>query len=211
MDDLELDLLAQSHTDLFVDEIRQQCRYASFAAADLNAAWEISDSVERDERLFFAAQSLLSAAAMVSKLLWPVARSGARGRARGEKLRTTLQITASPLVQSRSVRDSFEHFDERMDAVLAKSHQHPYVDQIVGPTDMLRFEVDTAVPNFLRRLDTDKGTVSVLNATVRINDLVDELLEIKRACDKWLNGELPGRILPISRTVIRMGERCTDR
>jgi hypothetical protein len=77
--------------------------------------WERRDVIQ--DRFWYSVQSLLMAAANVSKLLWPTYRRGENLiPCRGEELRKSLAISDehSPL-SDRTLRNHFEHFDARLE------------------------------------------------------------------------------------------------
>ncbi|MHD0294393.1 hypothetical protein [Rhodococcus qingshengii] len=66
-------------------------------------------------------QSVLGAGALASKILRPVNNSGKWAKGRGDDLRTTLAL-GDDLLNSRAVRDSLEHYDERLDSFTKKDY-----------------------------------------------------------------------------------------
>ncbi|MDE8648965.1 hypothetical protein PXH69_28740 [Rhodococcus qingshengii] len=66
-------------------------------------------------------QSVLGAGALASKILRPVNGAGKRARGRGDDLRATLALDGD-LLDSREVRDSLEHYDERLDSFTQKDY-----------------------------------------------------------------------------------------
>ncbi|MGE2772897.1 hypothetical protein ACQGAO_32355 [Rhodococcus sp. 1.20] len=66
-------------------------------------------------------QSVLGAGALASKILRPVDNSGRWAKGRGDDLRTTLAL-GDDLLNSRAVRDSLEHYDERLDSFTKKDY-----------------------------------------------------------------------------------------
>ena len=71
------------------------------AAKDFDAIWR-------------SIHGLLSAAANLSKLLWPASRDPVR-RERGAWLRKELGIDDTSPMRARTMRDHLEHFDERLE------------------------------------------------------------------------------------------------
>ncbi|ATI36506.1 MAG: hypothetical protein WBD41_10390 [Rhodococcus sp. (in: high G+C Gram-positive bacteria)] len=66
-------------------------------------------------------QSVLGAGALASKILRPVDKSGQWAKGRGDDLRATLAL-GDDVLNSRSVRDSLEHYDERLDSFTKKDY-----------------------------------------------------------------------------------------
>src|SRR4051794_1539773 len=80
--------------------------------------------------VWYHVHGMLTAAAMVSKTLWPIRRVN---QARGELLRSVFKVPADSPFQSRRVRDGFEHFDERIDRFAGSGQA--VLDRIVGTPD----------------------------------------------------------------------------
>jgi len=72
-----------------------------------------------DERVFYHLQTLLTAAANVSKFLWSTRTVATAARAGAlRKLLDLPERLQDSVVGRRDIRNSFEHFDERLDEVL---------------------------------------------------------------------------------------------
>ena len=93
-------------------QVRFQCRATLAAQADMNRA------LGKHQHLPFwiAAQNFLGASANISKTLWGV--NGTRAAARAG-LRQWLGVADSSCLRPRTVRNHFEHFDERVETALA--------------------------------------------------------------------------------------------
>src|SRR3954468_20391091 len=111
---------------LFLGEIEFQSQLAAKAAERLPTCGEAFDSIE----VWSAIQSILIAAANVSKILWP-ARS--QSAARGAMLRALLNIDANNTLADRKLRNHFEHYDERIEDWISDQRSAVYIDQIIGP------------------------------------------------------------------------------
>lgn len=188
-------------TGVYVKELFNQCQSAFFAADDFNAALTSEQNRPASVtvgRAFTAIQGLLSAAAMVSKMLWPNPPSvGTDGKPldeeqqalrqwateRGRVLRQPLGIKAMPILERRAVRNSLEHFDDRLDKWLMEGSRC-VIDRNIGPRDSL-VVVDGETPRHLRLIDPTRGTVSVLADEIVINDLVNALVQVRRAAAAW--------------------------
>src|SRR5262245_26969124 len=113
---------------LYISELRMQCILVKSAYKHLAKYCEVvGDDIGSAETLPYSPLDIvaqctlfLSAVATISKILFPV---NSKAEKRGERLRKRLQIQGAFLgPQSRSVRNSFEHIDERIDALLPQ-HQ----------------------------------------------------------------------------------------
>lgn len=179
----------------YMTELVHQGEAAQIAEQDLNASLSKHDV----SRTFAAVQSLLAAAAMVSKLLWPqppkIVPNGSplsldqeaqrqNTLDRGRALREGLQIKGIPVLESRKVRNALEHFDDRLDRYFDDGHRN-IIDRNIGPRDRL-VAVDGQTPVHLRLIDPEKGTISVLDEEVVIQELFDAIMDVKRRASDWL-------------------------
>jgi len=98
-------------TTLFLHQILIQCFYVVYAHEDLTAALS---GTERDSggRVFFALQNILTAAANISKALWGQQASRSNER---RHLRAILGVPENSAFRDVTMRNNFEHFDERLE------------------------------------------------------------------------------------------------
>jgi hypothetical protein len=110
----------------FQRQVLTQCRYALYASEYLTAA--LNGRVE-NERVFFAVEGMLNAAANLSKALW-----GASGGLAEERrpLRESLDVKDESALADVDMRNHFEHIDERMDRWWKLSEHHIISDMNVG-------------------------------------------------------------------------------
>lgn len=118
---------------VFLEELSHRCELCFAAVSDLNAA--VASKGGRD--LFRPATEFICQAAMISKILWPPGNRDrkVRDRAirRGEALRAALEIEGDHPIKDRTLRDHFEHYDERLDAWAEESRNKNIVRKMVGP------------------------------------------------------------------------------
>jgi len=198
-------------TGVYIHEIINQCEAVELAVNGFNSALQANSS--GSVPLAFAnVQSILAASAMLSKLLWPQPsardRDGNRltGEAEQQRLRTvqrgrslrTLLIVGSdntqPLEDNRTVRNSFEHFDERLDAFIYMESQgsRNIVDRNIVPLGAI--VMNGSEPKHLRRIDPQTVSVSVLDDKVDLQPLVNLVQAVKSRATSWLeNHRFPER------------------
>jgi len=118
---------------LYLEQAKEECESAFSAIKALNAA--LSPQAESDP--FMPAQALVHHAAAVSRIFWPPGSKDKilrkRSHRRGEKLRTAIGLVSPHPVQARTLRDHFEHFDERLDDWAERSRNRNIVKRLVGP------------------------------------------------------------------------------
>jgi hypothetical protein len=134
---------------VFVSEVERQAKFALMAIVDINTAL----AAEETDRVWCSIQSLLIAAGNVSKLLWPTKKYVERGIA----LRQMLSIQEDSVLAARTLRNHFEHFDERLEDWAAAKGERMFVDSNIGPPGM-GSGLDPA--GLLRNLDTKDMAVT---------------------------------------------------
>jgi hypothetical protein len=148
-----------------------QSRFAVRAADELNEGLRLADS----DRVWSAIHALLAATANLSKILWPTRPTS---RARGDRLRRRLGITATSALRDRGMRDVFEHFDDKLEDWAASSERHNIVDQgILAPGATVGLDPG----DYLRTLDPTSMVVSFRGTHLRLQPLVDAVLLLQEA------------------------------
>lgn len=133
--------------------------------------------------LFWNLDHFINRAAMVSKMLWPVSKA-TFARQRGETLRQALDVNDDSLLNSKTLRNHLEHFDERIDRWYEKSGYRIYADRNVGPRDMVIFPGNPNVSIF-RHYSPDEGIYSFHGDEVSIPQMGDELRHILERARKF--------------------------
>ncbi|MBM4512223.1 hypothetical protein GS445_02075 [Rhodococcus hoagii] len=184
--------------ETFVRELANQGRATNIAVQHYNEALHGPASVgalEVSDRAFAAAQAILTSAALVSKMLWMSApkpnpseedeRQAAQSKERCKTLRRELGIKSIPVLESRRVRNSFEHFDAHLDTFFGDSPNTTVADRNIGPKDMI--VIAGAPPRYLRHLDPERHEVSVLSETVSLLEVVQAVEEVAGKANAWLS------------------------
>jgi hypothetical protein len=112
---------------IFQAQVALQCRFMMLAATEVNNGLQQHDV----HYVFFALQNLLNAAANVSKALWG---GGGKLSAERKPLRDSIGIGDDSPLRSVTMRNNFEHFDERLDRWWKDSARHNHFDLMIGPT-----------------------------------------------------------------------------
>ncbi|QDK02247.1 hypothetical protein SEA_SAMBA_33 [Gordonia phage Samba] len=119
--------------------------------------------------LFFLAQSMVNCAALVSKLLW-TSEKNTFALERSKHLRDVLAVSDDSILKSRAVRNHVEHFDDRLDKAV-QAPPHILVDRIVGPEERAVRIEGMPSTRFLRRIEPETMTFSVLDDGVSLPGL----------------------------------------
>ncbi|WP_157370926.1 hypothetical protein [Arthrobacter sp. Leaf141] len=186
--------------ELYLDEVINQAEGAVLHALQYNSAATVQDPPKNLAAICFAAvQGILTAAGQVHQLLW-VNHGAERPReyndlsdeewqdlrqfaqARARTLRKWLKATDDSPVKSRAVRNSFEHFDARLDRVLALGNQN-IVDRVLWEPGSIFIE-GMPESSFLRRIDMETNQVAVLGDSVSYQQIVEELQRLAAAAQQ---------------------------
>ena len=159
---------------VFVGEIVKQAKIAQRAAERLQAA---NDPDHFDElEIWVSIQSILVAAANVSKILWP---SRKLSEARGETLRKLLNIDERNLLSDRKFRNHFEHYDERIEDWFEKNGSAVYMDSSIDPFGSIW---GGNPPNRHRDYNPLTQTLTFRGESLDIAALLSVLEEIRGKC-----------------------------
>src|SRR5690606_578758 len=114
------------HLRIFQRQVLDQCLYLLASARDVNQGLAENNT----NRVFYGIQNLLNAGANISKMLW-----GQRGRKaeQRQRLRDSIGISDNSPLREVTMRNHFEHMDERIDRWWSKSLRHNYADKNIGP------------------------------------------------------------------------------
>jgi hypothetical protein len=151
-----------------ISEIALQSKLAEMAGEELSNA---STPLE----FWSALQSILFASANVSKILWP----GKKRKARGEYLRVLLGIEDKHMLSDRSIRNSFEHYDERIENWFDERETAVYRDLVL--------EACLTDPSMTSRVshrsyDQYSFVLKFRDESLNIKELLTELATLRDKC-----------------------------
>jgi len=123
---------------------------------------------------WYSLHMFLTATSNISKLLW-----GVKGGRRTEcaALRESLAIDESSPLKPRTMRDHFEHFDERL-----SKHVPPgslLVDWNIGPAIISDDRFEKVV--YLRNFDHERNEATFLDEVLQLQPLIDTVVTLERA------------------------------
>ena len=166
--------------DAHFSAITHQYLLGQWFARDLNKL--LDDESAPALSIWVPIQGLLTVGAMISKTLWPTGRSK-KSVERGLALRAALQIEHLPVLEDRAVRNSFEHFDERLDSFLEKKAS-VIVDSNIGPKDFLVYP-EGHEPVHLRHFNPATLVTSVLEKEINLVDLWAGIEQVQERIGAW--------------------------
>ncbi len=113
----------------FQKQVLCQCEFLLLAANEVNTGLQEHNTI----RVFSGLQNLLNAAANISKALW-----GQAGKLEAQRkpLRDSINILDDSPLRVVTMRNNFEHFDERLEKWWFDSQKHNYVDFNIGNKDV---------------------------------------------------------------------------
>ena len=152
-----------------IGEIVTQSKFAEKAADQLAKS---SDSVE----VWGSIQSILVAAANVSKILWPARK---QYMARGKQLRELLGIDDNNLLSDRTLRNHFEHYDERIEDWFDSNNSAVYMDSRIDPFEPTPLRLPQL---FQRSYDPISRTLSFRDESIDLAAVLASLSEIREKC-----------------------------
>ena len=110
---------------IFQQQVLLQCQFFQLAAYDLNASLVTKDRT----RSWHAIQSMLTATACIAKALW--GQSGGKAEER-RALRESIGVDDDSPLRNCTMRNNFEHIDERIERWWAESANHNIIDLSFG-------------------------------------------------------------------------------
>lgn len=169
--------------DIFQREVIQQCKFAIIASEDLGKSVEGLRQATTEQgysqkfslymdRIWYSIQSLLTAAGIISLLLWPIKLEYSQ---RGYSLRTNFCISDDSPLRARNIRNSFEHIDERLENWARTSGTSPFIDCNVGPMNMFG---NINYTQFMRHFNPDDYTIIFRGEIYHIRSVIEAIEEI---------------------------------
>jgi hypothetical protein len=157
---------------VFIGEIVLQSKIAERASERLMTCKVHFDPIETWSDI----QSILMAAANVSKILWPQRKMS---EARGKNLRVLLNVDDHNLLSDRKLRNHFEHYDERIEKWFEENFSAVYMDRRIDPFESIWGRNQ---PNLHRVYNPITQTLSFRGESVDLASIIKELKEIRLKC-----------------------------
>ena len=170
------------HLRIFQAQLRDQCKFLLFSASALDAGLRNHDS----DYIWCAVQNMLTAGANISKLLW--GSKGEKGEQR-RRLRDCIAVSDQSPLRNVTMRNNFEHMDERIDRWWAESEMHNHADRIIGGRQTIGgfHPRDT-----FRWLDPECGDVIFWGESFNLRSIISEVTRLLPLLQHELNEPTPG-------------------
>jgi hypothetical protein len=165
------------HLRIFQRQVADQCHFLLFAAQEVNDRLKARHTIG----VMYAIQNLLNAGANISKMLWG---QGGKFSAQRKPLRDSIDISDSSPLRDVTMRNHFEHMDERIDRWWAESKQHNHADMIIGSKNTVSglAPIDT-----FRYFDPVNADVIFWGQDFNIQAIVDEVQKILPKLQEEIN------------------------
>jgi hypothetical protein len=161
---MERELLRQFQIETF-----EQCKYILIAASNLQRHISIK---LYDDLFWYELQNFVVSAANVSKLLWG---QGGRLAEQRKPLRDSIQVEDStPLKPPATMRNHFEHIDERLDRWW-ESGSRNQVNRNIGSVVSHVFGFELKEVDRFRGFDPSTGIVTFWGDTYNLVEIVQEV------------------------------------
>lgn len=140
---------------------------------------------------WYSVDAFLMATGNISKTFWPPQPrkktvDSERNRKRGEELRSILGVEdESPFKkENRTLRDHFEHFDERLDKWFFQSRRLPVIiDSTIGPHFSIEL-IQRLVPSHVfRTFDPDSWTLSCLGDKLEFREMINAVKKLQASLE----------------------------
>ncbi|WP_276118513.1 hypothetical protein [Pararhizobium qamdonense] len=153
---------------IFQMQVLDQCKYLLASAKGIDAGLA---NMDVDQTMYFL-QNLLNAGANISKMLW-----GQRGKKANDRalLRASIGISDGSPLRQVTMRNNFEHMDERIDKWWRESENKNYVDKNFGSKES--FLTNQPIDKF-RIFDPKSRDIIFWGEEFSTQDLVTEALRI---------------------------------
>jgi len=164
---------------VYLRELLAQCEYAVGAIQQMN---EILKAHGSPSEFFREAADFLQHSSAVSRLLWPPGSANRakkkRAKKRGAHLRQTLKVDDTHVLRNRTLRDHFEHLDERLDDWAETSPNRNIVDNMIGPRTAIGGDA-IKDQDIIRMFDPSTKLIVFRGERFDVQSLVDGLTEIQ--------------------------------
>lgn len=172
------------HKSIFFEELKKQLSFAELAVEEmLNITHEImSDeglkNAERNQTVFwYSAQNLLVSLANISKILYSY-----KYQKRSSSLRKDLAIPNENVFKDKRMRNSFEHFDERIEELYLSLKRKPsiYIDSNMAEISVANVNMPVV---FMRNYLPKELTLTFQGLSLNLDIVQKDLKLLKEKLD----------------------------
>jgi hypothetical protein len=183
---------------IYLRELVAQCEFGIGSVLRMNKVLETHDS---PSEFFREAGNFLQHSSAVSRLLWPPGANSRlkkkRAKKRGDYLRNSLEINDGHSLKDRTLRDHFEHFDERLDDWAETNPHRNIVDNMIGPRNAIDGD-SIKDQDIMRLFDPATKTLIFRGERFNVQALVNGLTEVQAKATKRIETLDASRRMPWS-------------
>ena len=163
---------------IFINEIKKQCDFFNIGLKNIHISMENINSENEYEKnfneLWYSLQNILVTSANISKILWSVNN---KYKNRGFDLRKLLNIDDNSIFKSRLIRNSFEHFDEKIEEWQESVTNHIYVDTNIGDINAIKI-YGMSTNKYMRNFDYQRMELTFKDIKYDINKVSVAITEL---------------------------------
>jgi len=152
---------------IFEKEIERQCKFALIAKEQINIG--LKNNIDL---FWYAIQNFLVATGNISKIFWP---SEQKYEERGVELRQILGIKEDSPLKSRTFRNHFEHFDDRLEKWARSSQRKNFADSNIGPSNMIS-GLDEG--DYMRNFDTTSWALTFRGDKCKLKPIIKAIEDL---------------------------------
>ena len=175
--------LTERQIELYKREVNLQCTFALIAVSNIDNSLKILNEQKNMNNfgnimdfIWYSIHSFLISTGNLSKLFWPSNNAGEFGKQRGKKLREIFSLEDNSPLNSRTLRNHFEHFDERLDNLVA-SRENIFADSNIGQIENM---IGNLKPeDYLRHYDPTTKTVYFKGDKFSILPIIKEIIKLQ--------------------------------
>ena len=153
---------------MFQRQIDLQCKGAIVASNSASNSLVLGDG----EGFWLHMQSFLTCVANISKALWGQGGTLAADR---EPLRQSLQVADDSPLRPTSMRNNFDHFDDRLDKWWADDPNHNFI-QIIGPRNSI---VGIPQDRIIRHFDPTTAELIFFGDSYPIDEIMQAITTLR--------------------------------
>lgn len=162
--------------NIFYIEILSQIDFTIIAVKDFNKELRKEHNIDSD-RFWYSIQSFLVSVANISKILYPSPNSKPINKMRAERLRQSLSLPEDSILSSKSLRNCFEHYDEKLDD-FQKSNNGIFIEKAICDIGGIAVNGETT-GFYMKHFNPRTNVLSFKGTKYNLQDVVNEIMVLK--------------------------------
>lgn len=171
------------HKEFYLQSMLYSARVSNNAFTNYFDLLEDEGTYDDPDMLICVLQEAIGHAAALSRYFWPSTSGSKKVRPnqlehrkkRGEKLCKLFNLDKTSVLHKRNIRDSWEHFDERIDTYLLNNHSGVFLPQ--GQIGNYK-QIDEALEHIFMLLDIENECLILMGEKYFFSDIHIEVSKI---------------------------------